>query len=570
MSYVPNNGAIFVQQTPMCSGGSQPVYVAPEAFTFGSLGNGLFTQGVNPNQGISPWLEQYALQRQQQRARDNAVLSSPQAMPAIIQAQPQVSFVPVTVTPCLQLQPVLQSQAVLPPPIMTPIISSTSCGEIGTTPHNLFTPPSPNLLSPHHMIASPSLSPTSSSGEFVFLNAPPVSRSPSLMSVPTGVPLMQTPSPIHGVMEQNLPNHVPLAQQETALDDGFFEKQISTMPLDQGFAASCFERFLCVGDGILDVAMRVAKGDQNHFWNKREKESVNRLKCAFHAHYKYWEENGDDMLLKAYIDIVEDMAKLIESESKKRRNRRKIEKLCFMFRNRTLKYLKQNDFDARDKLNFLKEFEKVRSVLIHVRAFKAIQLLRFEHFQLTLSKNNPEKKEDILQEKQNEEASLRGDDVIRSRQKRMASFYEEAHEFDAHVLKLIRSGVVQVDDMYICFDHKPSKKKTEQTQRIVSGLLFYFVCPDATAAEGLLRELVRFCETCSPEKRDIYQEMFRKKESRTSGDSVKRQRLCDNMKWTKEDFDNQKEMYHFTLAKKKEETKDSSRPRTTSWSSYAG
>lgn len=568
MSYVPNNGAIFVQQAPMCSGGSQPVYVAPEAFTFGSLGNGLFTQGLNPNQGISPWLEQCALQRQQQRARDNAVLSSPQAMPAIIQAQPPVSLVPVTV---LQLQPVLP-QPVLPPPIMNPIIS-TSCGEFGTTPHNIhvLTPPS-NLLPPppHHMIASPSLSPTSSSGEFVFLNAPPVSRSPSLMSVPTGAPLMQTPSPIHGVMEQNLPNHVTLVQQETALDDGFFEKQISTKPLDNGLAASCFERFLCVGDGILDEAMRVAKGDQNHFWNKREKGSVNRLKCAFHAHYEYWKKNNDAMLLKAYIDIVEDMAKLIASESKKRRTRRKIEKLCFMFRNRTLEYLNQNDFNARGKLNFLKEFEKVRSVLIHVRAFKAIQLLRFNHFQLTLSKNNPEKKEDILQEKQNDEASLRGDNIIRSRQKRMASFYEEAHEFDAHVLKLIRSGVVKVDDMYICFDHKPSKKKTEQTQRIVSGLLFYFVCPDATAAECLLRELVRFCETCSPEKRDIYQEMFRKKESRTSGDSVKRQRLCDNTKWTKEDFDNQKEMYHFTLAKKKEETKDSSRPRTTSWSSYAG
>lgn len=247
-----------------------------------------------------------------------------------------------------------------------------------------------------------------------------------------------------------------------------------------------------------------------------------------------------------------------------------MEKLCFMFRARTLEYLKQNDFHAGGKLNFLKDFDKVRSVLIHIRAFKDIQLLRFKHFSLTLSKNSPEKKEDILQEKQNEEAILRGAHVVRSRQKRMASFFEEAHELDAHVLKLIRSGCVQIDAMYICFDHKPSKKKTERAQRIVSGLLFYFVCPDAKSAEDLLRELVRFCEYCSPEKRDIYQEMFRKKESRKSGDIVKRQRLCENMKWSKEDFDNQKDMYHFTLAKTKKQDKETTRPRTTSWSSYAG
>jgi len=500
---------------------------------------------VNPNQGMPPhWVEQRALQSQQLRARDNAVLSQ-QAVP-VIQAQPLIPLVPV----------VLSS-----PPIMTPIIPSTSCGEFGTTPH-ILTPSSQNLLPVPHMITSPSVSPTSSSGEFVFPNAPQVSRSPSLMPVPSVGALMQTPSPIHGVVEQNLPNLVTLVQKD---------KPMSTRPLDNGFEGeSDFERFLRVGDGILDEAMREAKGNQNCFWNRREKACVYRLQCAFRAHFKYWEQNDDRMLMKAYIDIVEDMAKLIESESKKRRTVRKIEKLCFMFRARTLEYLKQNDFHAGGKLNFLKDFDKVRSVLIHIRAFKDIQLLRFKHFKLTLSKNSPEKKEDIVQEKQNEEAILRGAHVVRSRQKRMASFFEEAHELDAHVLKLIRSGCVQIDGMYICFDHKPSKKKTERAQRIVSGLLFYFVCPDAKSAEDLLRELVRFCEYCSPEKRDIYQEMFRKKESRKSGDIVKRQRLCENMKWTKEDFDNQKDMYHFTLAKTKKQDKETTRPRTTSWSSYAG
>jgi len=51
--------------------------------------------------------------------------------------------------------------------------------------------------------------------------------------------------------------------------------------------------------------------------------------------------------------------------------------------------------------------------------------------------------------------------------------------------------------------------------------------------------------------KDIHQKMFRKDDSRKGDqaeDRLKRQRLCSGEPWTKQDFQNQKDMYHFALA----------------------
>jgi hypothetical protein len=133
----------------------------------------------------------------------------------------------------------------------------------------------------------------------------------------------------------------------------------------------------------------------------------------------------------------------------------------------------------------------------------------------------------------------------------MESFRPEAHLFDKFIYELIKKGDSGVDNMYICRDHKPAHPKKKNKPRVVAGLLFYFVCESDEAAEKLLRKFVQFCESGeTPEQQKIYQDMFRKAQSKTAGveDKLKRDRLCSEEPWGKVEFDNQKKMYHFTLA----------------------
>jgi len=186
-----------------------------------------------------------------------------------------------------------------------------------------------------------------------------------------------------------------------------------------------------------------------------------------------------------------------------------------------------------------------------------MQLMQFsEHFNLTLS--NPD------QNSSEADTSLRGPTVIRNRCKRMESFRPEAHDFDAFVYDLIKSGDSGVLNMYICKDHKPQPENKKHKPRVVAGLLFYFVCESAKAAENLLRKFVQFTENGDTEqKRKIYQGMFRKQKSTSSDpavDQAKRDRLCSAEPWTAEEYENQKSMYHFTLALPGDKSKASPLP----------
>jgi len=303
-------------------------------------------------------------------------------------------------------------------------------------------------------------------------------------------------------------------------------------------------------DNVLDSAMRNAKRTKRR-WYKREKNAVEALKETFRQDFEYWKNDANPHLLPIYIDVVHHAADLIkhDSESSKNPNCRQIVLICQKLP-LVLEYLKQNDFNAEGKVNWLMQFEKSRSLVIYIRAFKNRQLMNFDHFHLTLSKN---KDEALESHERGKEKDLRGDNCIRFRSKRVDCFREEAHLFDAYVLELVASGEVEVDGIYICFDHK-AKKKNSPNKGVVSGILFYFVTPSADAAENLLRKLVQFCEDRSSPFFEINQKMFRKKESRTTENQFMPQRLCEVENWTEDDFQLQKEMYHFTLAKTKAES----------------
>jgi len=287
----------------------------------------------------------------------------------------------------------------------------------------------------------------------------------------------------------------------------------------------------------INAVKRLVKKNEFQRWSDKEKKAVDNLMKAMDADWTFWADSVKNMeLLKIYTEIVGEMAKLIEFETKRlKKKNRKLDLLVAQFQKNTLSYLKQNDFNVKKAVEF-ENYEKTRTLKALVRLFKCMQLL-------PLTQSNPEKKD----------SGLRGDTVVRNRCKRLTSFQSQAHKFDAYLLELIKNKEVDIDGMYVCRDHKSEKKGKKKKARVMAGLLFYFVCPSSSAAENLLRKFCQFCEAEgeSAEVKDIHQKMFRKDDSRKGDqakDRLKRQRLCSGEAWTKQDFQNQKDMYHFALA----------------------
>lgn len=299
--------------------------------------------------------------------------------------------------------------------------------------------------------------------------------------------------------------------------------------------------FMSLGPNLIDAAQRKAKLSGRQ-WFQREVKQVKALIIEMKDSFQYWAENGDSQLMNVFLKIVHEMAQQIETQSLK--SKRRLKDVAAIFRLKTLPYLKRESFDPNGAVSFT-EFEKTRALVIYVRLFKGLQLFRFDHF--CLSESKPE-------QNANEETSLRGDTIIRNRCKRVDSFRPEAHIFDEYVRNLILRGEIDVDNIYVCLDHKTQNEKCKglDKPRVVAGLLYYFVCPTPKAAEEVLRRFVQFCENADPAVTEIYQKMFRKHQSTKkcseAEDLQKRFSLASNETWDAEDFENQKQMYHFTLA----------------------
>jgi len=380
-----------------------------------------------------------------------------------------------------------------------------------------------------HPIATPKMLPTFSSNDSLPMVFPcPPSPSPTLL------PMMNS---FHS---QSLPE-VQLSQSSME-----FQPDYPLGPQEAVWRAQYeAEREQCHRD-LLDVfntingVKRLAKKNVIQRWNDKEKDAVENLIEDMKSDFTFWADSNQNMeLLKIYTEIVGEMAKLIEFETKRlKKKNRKLDLLVTQFRKDTLPYLKQNDFDVKNAVEF-DNYEKTRTLKALIRLFKCMHLL-------PLTQSNPEKKD----------SGLRGDKVVRNRCKRLTSFQSQAHKFDAYLLELINNKEVDIDGMYVCRDHKSEKKKGKKKKnkaRVMAGLLFYFVCPSSSAAENLLRKFCQFCEAEgeSEEVKDIHQRMFRKDDSRKGDqeeDRLKRQRLCSGEPWNENDFKNQKNMYHFALA----------------------
>lgn len=371
---------------------------------------------------------------------------------------------------------------------------------------------------------------------------------PAENSLPMVFPCPASPSPPTPLMMG--PYHSQTLPEIQLTNSSLVEYQ-QDCPLDPQEAvwqAQCeAERDQCYNDllaafNTIEAVKRSVKKNEILRWNDKEKKAVDNLIEAMKTDYAFWAESSTSYpknmeLLKIYTEIVGEMAKLIEFETKRlKRKVRKLRVLVNQFQRATMPYLKQNDFDVQAAVEF-DNFEKTRTLKALVRLFKCMQLFP------QLTQSNPEKKD----------SGLRGDTVVRNRCKRLTSFLSEAHKFDEHLLKLINANEVEIDGMYVCRDHKSEKKGKKKKARVMAGLLFYFVCPSAKAAENLLRKFVQFSEAEgeTQEMKNTYQQMFRKDDSRKGdieADLRKRRRLCSGKPWTEEDFRNQKDMYHFALA----------------------
>merc|ERR1719203_1459678 len=212
--------------------------------------------------------------------------------------------------------------------------------------------------------------------------------------------------------------------------------------------STAYCEFLDKACNLVDAAQRKSKREGRK-WNSREFKAVDLLKNRWETDFAYWAEKGSLDLLHTWIDIVHEMAKLIEFEATKSLAKRQICQRANDFRKKTLNYLTQEGFNTKDAVNFA--FDKTRSLKIFTRLFKNLQMMRFPNFNLTLS--NPE------MNKGEADKSLRGRRVIRNRCKRMESFRPEAHLFDKFVYELIKKGDSGVLNIYICLDHKPLHPK---------------------------------------------------------------------------------------------------------------
>lgn len=519
-----------VNQVPILPQQLIPLLLPPPIAIHGQLINNKFVPSVDLSMPGVP--REFLEFLREDHNRNQMALQQP---PIFFQQEQHPISQPAMVPQFAAPEPLSMAPAMVPNfsnasaelPAMTYDVYSTN-----GSPLTLPCPPSPNMFStfvfPQPSLNMSNLGPVYSNDANSFVQQPQSLHVQQPQSVYSSVQNYQVPH--YGTQ---VPDRQCLSKEEAnevALEPIFAEEARN--------AAYC--EFLDKGPTLMDAAQRKSKREGRK-WLNREFKAVDLLKNRLLKDFEHWAAKGNLTLLQTWIDIVHEMAKLIEFEATKSLGRRKICERANLFRKKTLNYLTQEGFNTKDAVDFA--FDKTRSLKIFTRLFKNLQMMRFPHFHLTLS--NPEMN--------NGEAdkSLRGRRVIRNRCKRMESFRPEAHLFDKFIYELIKKGDSGVDNMYICRDHKPLHPKKKNKPRVVAGLLFYFVCESDEAAEKLLRKFVQFCESGeTPEQQKIYQDMFRKAQSKTAGveDKLKRDRLCLEVPWGKVEFDNQKKMYHFTLA----------------------
>merc|ERR1711933_304765 len=99
-------------------------------------------------------------------------------------------------------------------------------------------------------------------------------------------------------------------------------------------------------------------GHQEAVW-QAQYEAVDNLMKAMDADWTFWADSVKNMeLLKIYTEIVGEMAKLIEFETKRlKKKNRKLDLLVAQFQKNTLSYLKQNDFNVKKAVEF-ENYEK--------------------------------------------------------------------------------------------------------------------------------------------------------------------------------------------------------------------
>merc|ERR550519_2647584 len=370
-----------------------------------------------------------------------------------------------------------------------------------------------------------------------------ISRDPSPMPSPT------TPFSFPLVQESSSgPFTFPMVQESTS---GSYHPHPSLRPADSESQLLSHDTMNYYYSNLLACAHKVVQKAQDDArdignpWVYNEYQHAMILIQQIEAHFRDWaresaKRNDKMVLLETFIDVVREMCNLLASVSESKRTM--LARLLKTFNEWTLPYLQRKDFNATGALDF-QDVEKTRYLLLYIRLFKSLQMMRFGEVYAKLS--NPELSADDLR--------FDNPKVVRDRCKRMPNFQTLAHEYDAFLCTKIHAGELNIVDMYICKDHKAQTKKQKQSgkPRVPVGLLYYFVCPTKKAAEDFLRMTIRWCEDCDPEERKKRHEMFRKKNSILKDIRAdKRQyiRLLESDAWTKDEDEEQKRLFHVSLA----------------------
>jgi hypothetical protein len=239
----------------------------------------------------------------------------------------------------------------------------------------------------------------------------------------------------------------------------------------------------------------------------------------------FWKTQRTE-LFKTFVDLVKEMCDWLENELAS--NNGRFVNFCNKFM-KMFDFLKEKSFNAKG-FPFFEEKETPRAVVILARLLKQKQMFNFEG-------------KCILTEERQDDP-LRGRNVVRFRDKRLAVYSKRIYKFLEFLHNLFQNGVVDLKSMYTCRDHKTVKGKPGKS---IQGLLWYIVFPDDANAEKFLKCCVRKCSGDS-----YFEEMFRKQASKEKNPRQDRQKrdalLNGKYRWTDEQFKMQQEMYHFGLA----------------------
>lgn len=418
------------------------------------------------------------------------------------------------------------------PPLFLPHFSETQSPSMIYTP-TLVPMTSPNIaVSPGHQFLVP-MTP-------VFCPSPSISPAASPNFTPMSMPHVQ---PVNFSLN---PTHFQFAAEDPP------RMNAPNACFGAAGSAECgnpfhYDRFVELGPRLLD-RIQADCIREGYKCSRKDTSEIHQLRQEMIENFRYWNAK-DPGMIEHYIEVVHSMASLIASEAK--RGKKPLHQLAHRFRTCSLPYLRRENFETRGALE-LGEYDMRRAVLLYIRLFKNIQLMRFRDFRCTLRS----------QEGANVDNKLQGKWVVRNRCKRLESFSVEAHGFDEFMYDFIMSGQSGVVDMFVSKDHKPQQAKHKHKERVIGGLLIYFVCNSNQKAEQLLRRLVTYCEGGHTMKEhQMRQNMFRKHQSKKCNpeeDFQKRQMLASKTRWSASDFEMQKKMYHFTLAVPDDDTRKES------------